>query len=510
MSIRIVDVDFADGLLWKPALDDLTAAGQRLVAVFVDEVKEAITSAGYATLSMALGVGHTLLGSAFGDEVSAIAEALDVSQREIILANMAYDLANSVGCSTFAAPADKGMIHARNLDWPFPGKLLSKHTTIFRTAGVPIGDYAMVGWPGLFGALTGLAPGRFSVTVNFVTHGDESTLGGAVSRAVNGYWPVSWLVRRALDECRDYRAAVRLLSNEPVLSSVLFMVAGPRKGEAVVIERGPDDYVHRAVSGRCVWVTNHYVSDANEDSNGDLTESDSVERFEFLDGAVPKMSGWTAQKALDTLSNNTLESDITQHQVIMFPATGEMVVALPDGTTEELTVEQRDLKVECPVDGTEIPLDDGPGDYECNVCGGTVTVDEDGVRHEEMLEVVCPADGKTVAVSSEDGIYECDCGGDIDVDGGEASHATAVEVRCPFDGKIYDYDEDGIYECPGCNATVTVDDDEGEHARISRVTCPSKGGQTAVETDEDADYECPFCRKTISVVDGRARHQRLT
>ena len=121
MSIRIVDVDFADGLLWKPALDDLTAAGQRLVAVFVDEVKEAITSAGYATLSMALGVGHTLLGSAFGDEVSAIAEALDVSQREIILANMAYDLANSVGCSTFAAPATRPSPGASSaMPWPPP------------------------------------------------------------------------------------------------------------------------------------------------------------------------------------------------------------------------------------------------------------------------------------------------------------------------------------------------------------------------------------------------------
>jgi hypothetical protein len=187
----------------------------------------------------------------------------------------------------------------------------------------------MVGWPGLFGALTGLATARFSVSVNFVTHPEESSPASAAARALKGYWPVSWLVRRALDECRDYRSAVRLLSNERCLSSVLFTVVGVRQGEAVVIERGPDDYVRRPIERGCVLATNHWVSEPNAELNGDLSETDSPERFDRLERLVAGRKRWTVQRALDVLSDGELESDITQHQVVMIPATGELLVAVP-------------------------------------------------------------------------------------------------------------------------------------------------------------------------------------
>lgn len=423
MGINIIDVDYAEGLLWKPVLEDHATAGQRLLAGFQRQVEQYIGPTRRALLSSAVGVAHSLLGGAYDDEISAIAAALEVNERDVLLANLAYDLSNNVGCSTFAAPAQRGMVHARNLDWPFPGKLLRTHTAVFRTAGVPLGDYAMVGWPGMFGALTGMAPGRFSVTVNYVVHRDESNPKSALDRALRGYWPVSWLVRRALEECRDFKSAVRLLSNEAALSSVLFTVVGTRKGEAVVIERGPDDYVHRSMEGGRLRTTNHYVTEPNEDLNGDLSESDSPERFERLGELLSGTSSWTGKAALGALSDDVLASDITQHQVVMFPSTGEMLVSVPSGDCQKLEVEQRDLEVECPVHREMVELDDGLGEYECHLCGGDIVVDEDGVVHGEMLTVRCPEDGKRAAVSAQEGAYECDCGGEIEVEDGTATHS---------------------------------------------------------------------------------------
>jgi hypothetical protein len=423
MGIDIIDVDYAEGLLWKPAIEDHASAGQRLLAGFQRQVEKEIGPTKRALLSRGVGVAHSLLGGAFDDEISAIAAALEVRERDVLLANLAYDLVNGVGCSTFAAPSQRGMIHARNLDWPFPGKLLRSHTAVFRTAGVPVGDFAMVGWPGLFGALTGMATGRFSVTVNYVVHRDESNPASALDRALRGYWPVSWLVRRALEECRDYKAAVRLLSNEPTLSSVLFTVVGTRKGEAVVIERGPDDYVHRSLEDGRLRTTNHYVTEPNEGLNADLSESDTLERFARLGELLEDTPSWTDKAALDALCDDVLASDITQHQVVMFPSTGKMLVAVPLGDLKRLDVEQRDLEVECPVHREMVELEDGLGEYECHLCGGDIVVDEDGVAHAEMLLVKCPADGKRAAVAAEDGTSKCDCGGEIEVEDGAGTHS---------------------------------------------------------------------------------------
>ncbi|HEX7489393.1 MAG TPA: hypothetical protein VF341_10830, partial [Anaeromyxobacteraceae bacterium] len=81
-----------------------------------------------------------------------------------------------------AASGPAGPLHARNLDWPFPGALLRRHGCVLRVHGAPAGGYAVVGWPGLVGALTAAAPGRFTVSVNFVRH-RRGGLGRLLARA---------------------------------------------------------------------------------------------------------------------------------------------------------------------------------------------------------------------------------------------------------------------------------------------------------------------------------------
>jgi acid ceramidase len=278
---------------------------------------------------------HGMLGEQFGDELRDLAEVAGAEVSEILLANLAYDLANAAACSTFVDTRGETPLHARNLDWSFRGKLLRKQTSVFSVERGPAGPYTMVGWPGFFGALTAVAPGRFSVTVNYVSHEDESGLVPALRRAVAGYWPVPWAVRRALDECESYDEAVRLLSELQLLSPVLLTLAGIRKRQALVIERGPDDYAHRDAEQGCLWVTNHYATEAYEDDNVDLGEFDTIERFNRLSAELSGKEAVGPKQALRILSHGEIEEPDTQHQVVMMPRTGRLLVRVPGGELTE-------------------------------------------------------------------------------------------------------------------------------------------------------------------------------
>ncbi len=117
------------------------------------------------------------------------------------------------------------------------------------------------------------------------------------------------------------------------MSPVLFTVAGTRAGEAVVIERCPEDYAHREPEDGVVCVTNHYVTDEYEDDNADLDELDTVERPECLEDALEARKSMDPAKALRILGHDDLLGDDTQHQVVMRPADGTLVVKVPGSKT---------------------------------------------------------------------------------------------------------------------------------------------------------------------------------
>ena len=211
---------------------------------------------------------HTVLGGHYGGEIKELAEGIGVPTGDIITANLAYDLSH-VGCSTFLVPTSSGPLLARNLDWTFPRGLLKKHLTIVRVRNAPRGDYATVTWPGLFGSLTAVAPGRFSVAVNHVSNESESTPGKIAKRAFLGNWPVTWVVRMALDEAKDFTAACRLLKNYPLVAPVIFTVSGISNDQRVVIERGATDGALRKTGRKqAVFATNHTISNNKADIIG--------------------------------------------------------------------------------------------------------------------------------------------------------------------------------------------------------------------------------------------------
>jgi hypothetical protein len=166
------------------------------------------------------------------------------------------------GCTTgiAVAPERRGMVMMRTLDWPLDG--LGKQLVVSRQSG-PAGPWFNVTWPGFVGVTTALAPGRFSGALNqapMAKHG----LGRIGDWAVNrwrlwrdGRVPPSLLLRRAFEECADFDAAVRLLTETPLALPAIYTLAGADPRNGVVIERlEAAAHVHRAP----VCVTNHWLT----------------------------------------------------------------------------------------------------------------------------------------------------------------------------------------------------------------------------------------------------------
>jgi hypothetical protein len=333
MPITTTEVDCDAGEIWTQAMGSSPAPARQLLEAFQGEIESLLGSTATALLRKAATVLHRALGGVYGDEIDEIAELAGVSAGDVLLANLAYDLSNA-GCSTMALSTRRGPLHARNLDWPFPRNLLRKHTTVITFENAPVGSYTIVGWPGLFGVLTGVAQDRFTVTVNYVIHDTESGKLGLLKRAVKGYWPVPWAVRQAFDTCKSFKSAVKFLSDIPLLAPVIFVVTGAKNEERVVIERSCDDVRLGRTRGGNLFVTNHYQGFA--DANIDLDGMDTEERLEVLtEAAVP--SG--AKTALALLSRRGIASEITAHQVVMSAATGELHVRVPGGRTTTIKID---------------------------------------------------------------------------------------------------------------------------------------------------------------------------
>ncbi|MEM9070799.1 MAG: C45 family autoproteolytic acyltransferase/hydrolase, partial [Myxococcota bacterium] len=210
-------------------------------------------------------------------EFAAVAALADRDVLEVAFANLYYDamkhfMGGSLGCTAFAVDVDGAVLHARNLDWHSPDNVLERHTAIVEYVRGDRLSYGVVGWPGFLGAYSGVAPGRFAVTLNAVLSDEAPGL----------HPPMTFLLRRALDEAADFDAAVSLLSETAVASDSLLLVSGRRAGDRVIIERTPTRHAIRPAG----VVTNDYRTLFDGAAKGVLGAT-ACERFDKAsDGLV--------------------------------------------------------------------------------------------------------------------------------------------------------------------------------------------------------------------------------
>lgn len=164
--------------------------------------------------------------------------------------NLHYDAMKAVlmGCTAFAVDSPAGPLHGRNLDWWTENGLLERFTLVTRFVGGSCGEFVTVGWPGFAGVLSGLAPGRFAVTLNAVISRERP-------RAA---MPVVFLLRQVLEEAASFAEALAMSRDTPVASDSLLLLSGVRAGELAVIERTPTRAEVRWGTDGAVFATNDY------------------------------------------------------------------------------------------------------------------------------------------------------------------------------------------------------------------------------------------------------------
>lgn len=253
-------------------------------------------------------------------ELRALAARLALPFEQLLLANLYYDAFRVLlGCTGIAIDGPEGPLHARNLDWSSPSRTLATTTWVVRFEGAPAGPFEVVGWPGFVGAFSGVAPGRFAVSMNAVAALHERpTLGASVPMAL----------REVLETARDFDEAVARLASVPLTADCLLLVTGVRAGELVVVERTSTRAALRRAEDGLLIVTNDYRAMPGEvathaDGTLALTADTRYRRAQALCRARPPRS---ADEALAVLSDPGVRMDMTVQQMSFRAATGELVV----------------------------------------------------------------------------------------------------------------------------------------------------------------------------------------
>ncbi len=202
----------------------------------------------------AITASHRLADSLHDDDLSAWAAGLGLPHRDLMAVNAAYEMAQfgeqKLTCTSLVLPSDRlGLVHGRNLAWDLRG--IDDCTVVYHFVGCPL-EYMAVSLPGMVGVLSGMGPGRFSVTYQRATPQGRPTLD----------WSPQTLTRHVLDTARTYKEAVALLSETPLRTPGIFTVASADGASACVIERHRKDHALRRFTGEPLIAASHYLTPA--------------------------------------------------------------------------------------------------------------------------------------------------------------------------------------------------------------------------------------------------------
>jgi len=296
------------------------------LAPYVDEARQLLACyvrdlGGVETFAPLIGFyAEAFISREHREEIASIARMAGRAEPEVLLGNLYYEAFRQLmGCTAFACDTPDGPIHARNLDWWTEDRMLARLTCVVRVEGGAAGPYQIVSWPGFIGALSGLAPGRFSVTLNAVISREPSSLAP----------PVVLLIRQALESCGTFSEAVELLERSPIAADCLLLVVGTTTGEMAVIERtGTRAAVRGPEHGRIV-VTNDYrrldAARGTVASGNPLLET-ACGRFDRVLELLGQGRPQDSAACLRVLTDPAVQMSITVQQMVMRPRTGELVV----------------------------------------------------------------------------------------------------------------------------------------------------------------------------------------
>lgn len=246
-------------------------------------------------------------------EIDAIAKIAQLDPSDLMLMNVYYDVIKHVfGCTAFAVDGPHGPIHARNLDWLTRSNALARHSIVVRYLHGTVPLFDSVTWPGFIGTLSGVAPSRFSVTLNAVLSND----------APGHAEPVSLVLRNLLTTA-SYAEAVATLTACPLSCDCLLLMVGTKNGERCVIERTPTRSAVRHADTHPIVVTNDYRALTSDSANHLSTlEATSCTRFDRATSLLTSTPSLTSDACFHHLNDPQIRMDMTVQQMVMSAAQG--------------------------------------------------------------------------------------------------------------------------------------------------------------------------------------------
>jgi hypothetical protein len=269
-------------------------------------------------------------GGLYSGEIESWAHGLGVSVGTVTVLNCAYELSHLrapkiFGCSAGVRRLDGlGLVHVRCLDWPLA--TMGPATRLFRFHRGSR-EFVAVGVPGQVNILSGMMPGGYSATINWAPPFGFPTF---------DFGP-AFLLRHTLETCDTYDAAVRMLTETPLSTSVFFTVCGTTEGQGCVIERTQTDVIVRRLTDRALVQTNHHVAERFQPNNQDIVEdhgdgelftlAGSSRRAEHLHAALAELPPTcTLDQAVDVLNAPDVFNPDTCQQMVFHPRSGEMLL----------------------------------------------------------------------------------------------------------------------------------------------------------------------------------------
>lgn len=245
----VINLDLPPEYRYCKVMEDMGPAATKLLSIVREEVAGIVGENVFKAVERtALLIGRKL-PYPFYDEIRGIATAASMPEGDVALMNIFYEVF-TVCTSIIGQSSDGTLYHGRNLDFGlFMGWDQRNHTwrvaealrpmtvtmeyqranrTVFRTAG----------FAGMVGVLTGVRPGRFSLSIDerFTTKPGiwymlEWAFGGA---------DVQWntvITRQVLENGTDYTSVQKQLATTDLMAPVYFILGGNSSTEGCVITR---------------------------------------------------------------------------------------------------------------------------------------------------------------------------------------------------------------------------------------------------------------------------------
>jgi hypothetical protein len=199
------------------------------------------------------------------DEIKFYAEHLGV--QGVYALNICFEW----GCTSAVYAKPDGPTLTRVLDWMFPK--LGENIIVAHQNG-SAGDFYNVTWPGVSGMFHGMAPGRFSASLNQapMRRHKRTHLGDWIKNRQRVFktcaLPPAHLLRKVFEESPTYLEAKERLSKTPLALPVIYILGGMHDSEGCVIERTETDYAIRPMESDRVCASNQFDTRLNSSGQG--------------------------------------------------------------------------------------------------------------------------------------------------------------------------------------------------------------------------------------------------